>query len=113
MPENNELVEQVENLNDEVKEMAMNLAVYLSKKKKGSDKLNSMEPEFIKLVNGTIKVVQEITHIINAARHNEKMIYEIPSGRITYDQLETKLNLILKQCQDIMQNLVPSKDLQA
>ena len=106
-----ELVNQVEELNEEAKSLALNLAIYLAKRKKNSEKLSIMEPDFIKLVNGTIKVVHEVTHIVNAAKNMEKMLYEIPSGSMEYNQLEHKLRSILKQCQGIMSELLSQDEL--
>ncbi len=64
-----------------------------------------MEPEFIRLVNGTIKVVQEVTIILNAARNMERMIYDVPAGEDQPDRMETKLRSVLSQCADILRDL--------
>lgn len=100
-----ELIEYVENLNEEVKELALNLAIYLAKRKKDSEQLSKLEPEFIRLVNGAVKVGQELSLIINAAKSNETMVYDVPSGKYKSDQLETKLNSILSQCRQILEEL--------
>ena len=99
------IVEYVENLNEEVKELAFNLAIYLAKQKKESEQLSKMEPEFIKLVNGAVKVGQELTAIINAAKSEETMVYDVPSGKFESDHLESKLNSILEQCRQILEEL--------
>lgn len=100
-----ELIEYVENLNEEVKELALNLAIYLAKRNKDSAKLSKMEPEFIKLVNGAVKVGQELTIIINAAKNKESLVYDVPSGKFQSDHLESKLNMILGQCKQILEEL--------
>lgn len=109
------LVEDVDTLGEEVKTLALNLAIYLAKVKaeSRSEELNRMEPEFIRLVNGTVKVVQEMTLILNAARHAERMIYEPPSGIVSQDRIETKLRDILNQCTGILGSLGRSKDIRA
>ena len=99
------LIADIEELNDEVKSLAINLAVYLAKAKSKSEKLSQLEPDFIKLVNGTVKVVQELTYLINAAQNKEKMVYDVPSGAMKSDRIELKLESILQQCRDIMDNL--------
>lgn len=104
-------IDHISNLNEEVKTLAINMAVYLAKIKSKSEEVSHLEPEFIKLINGTVKVVQEVTKIINAAQNKEKIIFEIPSGEITTDQIENKLNSILEQCQVIMENLIKKTDL--
>lgn len=109
------LVEDVDNLGEEVRTLALNLAIYLARVKAEtrSEELNRMEPEFIRLVNGTVKVVQEMTLILNAARHAEKMIYEPPSGTVSHDRIESKLRDILDQCSGILGSLTRSKDIRA
>jgi hypothetical protein len=109
------LVDDVDNLGEEVRTLAVNLAIYLARVKAEtrSEELNRMEPEFIRLVNGTVKVVQEMTLILNAARHTEKMIYEPPSGTMNQDRIETRLREILDQCSGILGSLSSSKDIRA
>ena len=101
---NLEMINEVDALNEEVKTLALNLAIYLAKAKanQASDKINKLEPEFIRLVNGTVKVVQELTYTLNAARNNETMVYELPSGNLKMDDIEFKLQAILKQCAGLM-----------
>ncbi len=106
-----QFVDQIDNLNDEVKTLAINMAIYLAKVKSKSEDFNHLEPDFIKLINGTVKVVQEVTGIIDAAQNKEKMIYEIPSGNYKYDKIETKLNSILDLCRKILENLATKTNL--
>lgn len=110
-----ELVDQVDYLSDEVKTLALNLAIYLAKVKAATktEALNRMEPEFIKLVNGTVKVVQEMTLILNAARNMERMIYEVPSGTLEQDRLEVRLRSVLDQCGSILSSLQQVKEIRA
>ena len=104
-------VNHIDNLNEEVKTLALNMAIYLAKIKNHSSEIHQLEPEFIKLVNGTVKVVQEVSKIINAAQHREKMIFEVPSGKFAADQVEVKLYSILEQCQSILNSLTRKTDL--
>jgi hypothetical protein len=101
------LLEQVEALNEEVKTLSLNLAIYLARAKSESkaEVLNRMEPEFIRLVNGTVKVVGELTAILNAARNMEQMVYELPTGRVLLDQIEVKLRSVVFQCSHILGSL--------
>ncbi len=109
------LVEDVDNLSEEVRTLALNLAIYLAKVKSQtqSEKLNQMEPDFIKLVNGTVRVVQELTAILNAARNMERMIYDVPSGKVPQDRTEQRLRSILDQCGEILTTLAESKEFRA
>jgi hypothetical protein len=108
-----QLVSEVDNLGEEVKTLALNLAIYLAKAKTqvGGETLNRMEPEFIRLVNGTVHVVQEMTLILNAARNMERMIYDVPSGTFHQDRLESRLRSLLDQCAVILSALTQTKSL--
>lgn len=103
------LLDEVDNLGDEVKSLALNLALYLAKAKaktgSSPEFVNQMEPEFIRLVNGTVKVVQELTLILNASRNLERNLYEIPSNDAQKDQLEVRLEDILRQCSGVLSSL--------
>lgn len=105
------IVEQVDVMAEEVKILALKLAIYLAKAKPNSKTLNQMEPEFIRLVNGTVKAAQEIGQLIAAARHSETMVYDVPSGNAGKDQMEVRLRSILDQCGRIISSLSTSTDL--
>lgn len=110
-----ELVQVVDELSQETKDLALNLALYLAKAKAADDsgQLKQLEPDFIRLVNGTVRVVQELTHTLNAARNQETMVYQLPSGLITKDHIEARLETIVQQCNRILGALVQVKDLLA
>ena len=111
-----QLLEQVDSLNDEVKSLALNLALYLAKAKAKTggtpESVSKLEPEFIRLENGTVKVVQELTLVLNASRNRERHLYEIPSGERPRDQLEEKLKDILRQCAAVLSSLTQSGNLE-
>jgi len=106
-----EMLEQVDQLNDEVKALALNLAIYLAKTKGQSEELNRLEPEVMRLINGSVKVVQELALVISAAKNRETMIYDLPSGDVRTDRIEMKLQSILQQCQEIMRVLARETDI--
>lgn len=99
------IVKHVDGLSEQVKDMAMNLAIYLSRAKETSSELAELEPDFIALVNSTVKAVQEITLILSAARNQEIMVYDIPSKEAAPDHLETKLKDLLNQCDTLLADL--------
>jgi hypothetical protein len=101
------LLQQVDDLNEQVKTLALNLALYLAKARAEGDapELHRMEPEFIRLVNHTVRVVQELTVILNAAQNKETMVFEVPSGRQSLDRIEYGLRAILEQCSRVMETL--------
>lgn len=104
-----QILEKVEQLNEQVKSLALNMAIYLAKIKKDSKTISSMEPEFIRLVNSTVKVVQDLTVIIDAAKNPNN---NISMGNSTYKlsiQLESKLNSIVSQCKEIIETLEHKK----
>jgi hypothetical protein len=107
-----ELLAQVDALSDEVRTMALNIALYLAKARseKGSATLDRLEPEFIRLINGTVRVVSDLTNILNAARNSETMVYEIPSGPQARDHIEQRLQSILSQCKSLLGQLVQAQD---
>jgi len=104
------LVDQVDALNEEVRVLALNLAIYLAKAKNKSAELDRLEPDFIRLVNGTVKVVQELTVVINAARNTEDFKYsDNMNSHQGNDLIENKLHNILDQCTRILTALSVSK----
>ncbi len=102
-----DLLTSVDALSDEVKALALNIALYLAKARadKGSETLDRLEPEFVRLVNATVRVVTDLTGILNAARNNEVMVYEIPNGRVSHDHIEQRLQGILSQCGNLLRQL--------
>ena len=102
-----ELLTSVDALSDEVKALTLNIALYLAKARadKGSEKLDRLEPEFVRLVNATVRVVTDLAGILNAARNNEVMVYEIPNGRVAHDHIEQRLQGILSQCGNLLRQL--------
>ncbi len=105
------LVSEVDGLSETVKTLALNLAIYLAKVKsqKNSTELNRLEPDFIRLVNGTVKAVGDLALILDAARNSEKMVFEPPTGEASRDHIETRLQMILEQCSAILGSLNRTK----
>jgi len=96
------IVEQVDDLGEEVKALAIDLAIYLAKAKAqgNREELNRLEPDFISLVNGAVKVVQQLSLIVNAAKATSSgappdLRGRGPGGK---DQIEIRLRSILDQC---------------
>ncbi|MBU0983335.1 MAG: hypothetical protein KKA42_05665 [candidate division Zixibacteria bacterium] len=101
------MVNRVDDLSDDVKDLALNLALYLAKIKASgeSQEIVRLEPEFVRLVNGAVKVVQELAIILSAAKNEEVMAYEPQSGRLAKDHIERKLENIVHQCNTILSSL--------
>ncbi|RME30365.1 MAG: hypothetical protein D6800_01910 [Candidatus Zixiibacteriota bacterium] len=99
-----ELIEEVDALAEQVKDLALNLALYLARARAGSGggMVTRLEPQFIRLVNGTVRVVRELTRVLDTARNMQQGTYQIPSGRYDPDYLEVRLKLILDQCANVL-----------
>ena len=56
------IIDEVDSLAEQVKDLALNLALYLARARAGSGggTVNRLEPQFIRLVNGTVRVVREL-----------------------------------------------------
>ena len=106
-PEADDLISEVDELNEEVKSLALNLAIYLAKAKKQhpSIDLDRLEPDFIRLVNGTVKVVQEMAAMLSAAKSGNSEPTHLTVDRPLHDQLEIKLRSISEQCIRIVARL--------
>jgi hypothetical protein len=107
------IIAEVDYLSEEVKSLALNLAIFLARAKTqaGTSQLTQLEPEFIRLVNGTVRAVNEITAILNAARNIDAMAFPIPSDSVHRDHLEVKLHGILEQCNQVLAALKQAKDI--
>lgn len=110
-PQEPSIINEVDMLGEQVKTLALNLAIYLAKVKseKNSTELNRLEPDFIRLVNGTVKAVGDLALILDAARNSEKMVYEPPTAEASRDHIETRLQMILEQCTHILGTLNRTK----
>ncbi|UCD94054.1 MAG: hypothetical protein JSU69_09825 [Candidatus Zixiibacteriota bacterium] len=86
---------QVEALAEEVKILALNLAINLAKSRDQMRDLKFLEPEFTKLINSSVEVIREINSIVRAFRHEEKMAYAPQKDSRSLDQIESSLNEIL------------------
>ena len=108
-----DILVEADELSEQVKTLALNLAIYLAKLKSRtrSEHLDRLEPEFIRLVNGTVKVLREVAAVLNAARNRDRMAWEIPSGRYGKDQIEVKLHGILEQCTRVLDSLNQARDM--
>lgn len=105
-----ELIDEVDELNEEVKSLALNLAIYLAKAKNQNPAagLDRLEPDFIRLVNGTVKVVKEMAGLLTAARSG--LADPKKAGETAIDDaLELKLRSISEQCRKIQGRLEQSQ----
>ena len=80
-----DMLEQVDQLNEEVKTLALTLAIHLAKAKKDgrNQQIIQIEPQFVRLINGAVRVVQELTVILDAAKHRENVPHPIQAAGTT------------------------------
>ncbi|MEP0828374.1 MAG: hypothetical protein HRF51_07605 [bacterium] len=96
---------QIDELAGQVKVLALNLAISLAKAKNDLKELTVLEPEFTRLINGSVEVIKEITTMLKAFRNEEKMVYTPPSQNEKVDRIEGSLNEILSLSQAILKTV--------
>jgi hypothetical protein len=99
------IIKQADALTEEVKALALHLAVYVAKAKADSSQVSRLEPEFMKLVNGTVKVVQELAILIRTAGNAESSAFSPSTDSPESSDLESRLRTILDQCRSILTSL--------
>jgi hypothetical protein len=98
------LVDEVERLNEEVRALALNLAVCLARVRAEaeSEDLKRLEPKFIRLINGTVKMAQELAGVLNTSRHRDQIDLDMPDEKRRHERIETGLRAIEEQCRHIL-----------
>lgn len=97
-----EWVSELSTLAEQVKILALNLAINLAKAKHDARELAFMEPQFTRLVHGSVEVIKEITAMLRVFRNEEKMVYNPPASEKKLDHIETSLNEILNLSQKVL-----------
>jgi len=100
---NPNLADQVDYLSDQVKMLALNLAINLAKAKQDVQELAFMENEFTKLINGSVEVIREVNGILKVFRNEDKMVYQPPSQSGKLDRIEKSLNEISELSKNILE----------
>lgn len=96
------LADQVDYLADQVKMLALNLAINLAKAKNDVQELAFMENEFTRLINGSVEVIREVNGILRVFKNEDKMVFDPPSRSGKLDRIEKSLNDI----QDLSKNIL-------
>ncbi len=105
-----DMIRQVENLTEQVKTLALNLALTFAREKKQIKDLTLLEPEFTKLVNGSVDVIREISEILRALQSDK-----IPDSSTTIEgknlaRIEASLNEILTLSQNVLKAVASIKN---
>lgn len=90
-----------------MKLLALNMAIQLARSKDRVRDLTVLEPDFTKLIHGSIEVIQEITGLLEylQCRKGVETVKDDSLNRI-----ETSLNEILNQSHDIQEAIEAIKD---
>jgi methyl-accepting chemotaxis protein len=102
-PEND--FHEIDELAGQVKVLALNLAISLAKAKNEAKELAFLEPDFTKLINGSVEVIREISSILKAFRNEDKLVYSPPSQSDKLDRIETSLGEIYSLSQSVLKTI--------
>ncbi len=98
-------------LADEVKLLAINLAISLAGIR-GKDKtLKELEPHFTELIKKSNEASHQVADVLRAFQNQKKIIYSLPASseivakRGAYDRLEATLNHIYDLSQEIIKTI--------
>jgi methyl-accepting chemotaxis protein len=100
---------QIDDLATQVKVLALNLAISLAQAKDRAGELAYLEPEFTKLISGSVDVIKDVTSILKAFRNEDKMVYSPPSESEKLDRIESSLNEILRRSQSVLKTIAEVK----
>ena len=78
-------LDQTQDLADQVKLLALNLAINLARCKDEIKELTTLEPDFTKLINGSVNIIRD-----------EALIAPLPKPPEKLDRIEVTLNEILE-----------------
>ena len=104
-PRKTNLVDQVDELADQVKTLALNLAITLAREKTRVKDLTVLEPEFTHLINKSVGVVREITKILRSVSGGEE---DGSRSQIEHDcivGMETSLEEIQSVAQNVLKDI--------
>ena len=107
---NEKWVDNVNSMAEQVRILALNLAINLAREKKNIKELTFLEPDFTKLIYGSVDVIKEISIILKAFQNEEKMIYAPPSSSGKLDHIESSLNEILNLSQNVLEIITRIKE---
>ena len=102
-------------LADEVKLLAINLAISLARIQGRDKTLKELEPHFTELIKKSNEASHQVTGVLEAFQNQKKIIYNLPASsevvakRGAYDRLEATLNHIYDLSQKIIQTITVLK----
>lgn len=107
---NEKWVASIDSMAEQVRILALNLAINLAREKKNIKELIFLEPDFTKLVYGSIEVIKEVSVMLRAFQNEEKMVYAPPTSSGKIDHIESSLNEILNLSRNILKVIARIKE---
>ncbi len=104
-PNSANLVDRVDALADQVKTLALNLAITLAREKSKVKDLKILEPEFTRMINKSVGVIREITKILRALRSDEHRGPRTSIDIKSFDEIETSLEEILNVSKNVLKDI--------
>ncbi len=107
--------DEVEALAEEVKLLAINLAIALAKVQHYNRGLKEMEPQFTELIRRANDTSRQVAEILQAFRSKVRGQYGLPASseivdkRGAYDAIEARLNHVYDLSRDIIDKIVNLK----
>jgi hypothetical protein len=105
------LAEEVSYLTDEIKLLAINLAVVMARLKRDKHPTDLLEPQLSDFINQAVEAAERVRAVLEATRGQKAMVYQLPPSeeiiarRGVYDQIEQTLLQIYELSQDVIQSL--------
>ncbi len=103
-------VSRVHSLAEQVRILALNLAINLAREKNNIKELTCLESDFTRLVYSSVEVIREVTAILKAFRNEGKMVYSPPQSSGKTDHIESSLNEILTLSRNILMEINSIKE---
>ena len=104
---NPDLAREVEELNEQVRLLAINLAAFLAREKDTKNRFATMEPDFHRLVSGLVSLVGDASRVIEASQHAPMV--SSSAGTEASRSMEKQLSDLRALCRDIQKRLDSEK----
>jgi len=97
-----EWVNHVNSMAEQVRILALNLAISLAQERDNIRELTVLEADFTELIHGAVEVIKDVTAMLQAYQNEGKMVYSPPASSSNLDHIETSLNEILAMSKNIL-----------
>jgi hypothetical protein len=97
----NDLVNIVGGLAEQVKVLALNLAINLARSKARAEELTVLEPQFTRLINGSVEAIRELSVLLGTMGSRRD---RSPKTAINKDKM-VKIGATLNEILDLSQNV--------